>query len=98
MEKRYGADFVVKHFWEHRDFLQRLQWVSGIVVITLLLMTSSARAQLTIEIIGGAGAALPISIVPFVGEADFPLGISGVVGGDLTRSGRFRQIDGASII
>jgi TolB protein len=64
----------------------------------LLLLSSPARAQLTIEIIGGGGAAMPISIVPFAGEADFPLGISGVVGGDLTRSGRFRQIDGAGIL
>ncbi|MDR0769977.1 MAG: Tol-Pal system beta propeller repeat protein TolB [Burkholderiales bacterium] len=81
---------------KHRGFLR---WASGIILIsTALMMPLGARAQLTIEIIGGAGAALPISIVPFVGEANFPLGISGVVGGDLTRSGRFRQIDGANIV
>ncbi|MCL2308912.1 MAG: Tol-Pal system beta propeller repeat protein TolB [Proteobacteria bacterium] len=68
-----------------------------VIVGMLLLAALSVRAQLTIEIIGGAGAAMPISVVPFAGEANFPLGISGVVGGDLTRSGRFRQIDGAAI-
>jgi TolB protein len=89
----------VESFLNHREFLQRLRRVSGIAIIgMLLLMSLSARAQLTIEIIGGAGAALPISIVPFAGEADFPLGISGVVGGDLIRSGRFRQIDSDGIL
>jgi TolB protein len=82
----------------HHGFLRSLRRLSGIAIIgMLLLLPLSARAQLTIEIIGGAGAALPISIVPFAGEADFPLGISGVVGGDLTRSGRFRHIDSAGI-
>jgi TolB protein len=79
----------------HRCFLR---WASGITIISIaLLMSLSARAQLTIEIIGGAGAAMPISIVPFAGEANFPLGVSGVVGGDLARSGRFRLVDGAGI-
>jgi len=89
---------VVKHFWKHRDFFRRAWWLSGVAIIAaLLLMSSGARAQLTIEIIGGGSAAMPISVVPFAGEADFPLGISGVVSGDLTRSGRFRPIDGANI-
>ena len=51
-----------------------------------------ARAQLTIEIVGGAGTAIPIAIVPFEGESVFPLGVSGVVGADLARSGMFKLI------
>ncbi len=51
-----------------------------------------ARAQLTIEIVGGAGTVIPVAIVPFDGESAFPLGISGVVGADLARSGMFRLI------
>jgi TolB protein len=52
-----------------------------------------ARAQLTIEIVGGAGTTIPIAIVPFDAESNYPLGISGIVGADLQRSGLFRLID-----
>jgi TolB protein len=53
---------------------------------------ASSRAQLTIEIVGGAGTAVPIVIVPFGGESGFPLGISGIVGADLARSGMFKLV------
>jgi TolB protein len=61
--------------------------------ILLAVPAGRANAQLTIEIIGGGATQTPISIVPFVGESDFPLGITGVVGADLQRSGLFRLID-----
>jgi TolB protein len=53
----------------------------------------SARAQLTIEIVGGAGTTIPVAIVPFEGEAAYPLGITGIVGADLARSGLFKLVD-----
>ena len=56
-----------------------------------------ARGQLTIEIVGGSGSAIPISIVPFEGESQYPLGITGIVAADLTRSGLFRTVDDAGI-
>ena len=59
---------------------------------------TAARAQLTIEIIGGAGNMVPISIVPFEGESNYPLGISGIVGADLSRSGLFRLVDYAGVV
>jgi TolB protein len=62
-----------------------------------LLAAAPARAQLTIEIVGGSGTAIPISVVPFEGESSFPLGITGIVGADLTRSGLFRLVDDAGI-
>src|SRR4030095_10696795 len=58
----------------------------------LVLPFAGARAQLTIEIVGGAGTAIPIAIVPFAGESAFPLGVSGIVGADLGRSGMFKLI------
>jgi len=58
-----------------------------------LLPLGAAQAQLTIEIVGGAGTAIPIAIVPFDAESSYPLGISGVVGADLQRSGLFRLVD-----
>ena len=68
------------------------------VVALLLLAVSAARAQLTIEIIGGAGTTTPIAIVPFENEGNWPLGITGVVGADLTRSGLFKLVDYAGIL
>src|SRR4029079_13549366 len=58
----------------------------------LVLPFAAARAQLTIEIVGGAGTAIPIAIVPFAGESAFPLGVSGIVAADLGRSGMFKLI------
>jgi TolB protein len=64
----------------------------------LVLPLAPARAQLTIEIVGGAGTAIPIAIVPFEGEGAFPLGISGIVTADLERSGLFRAVDTGGIV
>ena len=62
-----------------------------------LLVLPLARAQLTIEIVGGAGTAVPIAIVPFDGEPAGPTGISYIVGQDLTRSGLFKLVDPSGI-
>ncbi len=61
-------------------------------LLAALLPFAAARGQLNIEIVGGAGTAIPIAIVPFGNEGSFPLGITGVVGADLARSGMFRLI------
>jgi TolB protein len=58
-----------------------------------LLASAPARAQLTIEIVGGAGTTIPIAIVPFENESSYPLGITGIVGADLQRSGLFKLAD-----
>jgi len=56
----------------------------------------SRGAQLTIEIIGGGATQTPIAIVPFAGESDYPLGITGIVAADLQRSGLFRLVEPGS--
>ncbi len=66
-------------------------------VFLALALAVPARAQLTIEIVGGAGTTIPISIVPFESESNWPLGITGVVGADLQRSGLFRLVDYAGV-
>jgi TolB protein len=63
-----------------------------------VLAATPARAQLTIEIVGGAGTTVPIAIVPFGNENSWPLGISGIVGADLQRSGLFKLVDDAGIV
>ena len=58
-----------------------------------VLASSPARAQLTIEIVGGAGTTIPIAIVPFENESNWPLGITGIIAADLQRSGLFRSVE-----
>jgi len=74
--------------WHDRMRMWTLALVAG-----ALCLASTAQAQLTIEIIGGGGTQTPIAIVPFNGEQEYPLGISGVVGADLQRSGLFRLVE-----
>lgn len=69
-----------------------------VFLLTLaLLFMRPALAQLTIEIIGGGANQVPIAVVPFGNEINYPLGVSGVVGADLQRSGLFRLIDPAGV-
>ncbi|HZE10550.1 MAG TPA: Tol-Pal system beta propeller repeat protein TolB [Burkholderiales bacterium] len=58
----------------------------------ILLFAGPARAQLTIEIIGGGANQIPVAVLPFVGESALPQSVSEIVEQDLTRSGRFRTI------
>jgi TolB protein len=58
--------------------------------IACLGAATPAAAQLTIEIIGGGGNQVPITIVPFGGEERFAQKVSDVVSSDLARSGRFK--------
>jgi TolB protein len=57
-----------------------------------------AYAQLSIEIVGGAASAIPIAIVPFDAEATWPLGITGIVGADLSRSGLFSLVNSDGVV
>ena len=58
----------------------------------LAFLSGAARAQLTIEIIGGGANQIPIAVLPFVGESALPQSITEIVEQDLSRSGRFRAI------
>ncbi|HZP91593.1 MAG TPA: Tol-Pal system protein TolB, partial [Burkholderiales bacterium] len=49
-----------------------------------------ARAQLSIEIIGGGANQIPITILPFGDEDRFTQRVSQIVSADLQRSGLFR--------
>lgn len=82
----------------HRSLRLFAPLLATLFAVQLAFLPLAARAQLTIEIVGGAGSAIPIAIVPFAGESNFPLGISGIVGADLSRSGMFRLVntDGVS--
>src|SRR4030095_16433298 len=77
----------------NKQFMSRSLRLAFALVALILLPLAPARAQLTIEIVGGAGTAVPIAIVPCDGEPAGPTGISGVVGADLARSGLFKLVD-----
>jgi len=58
----------------------------------LAFLSGAARAQLTIEIIGGGANQIPVAVLPFAGESALPQSITEIVEQDLSRSGRFRAI------
>lgn len=63
--------------------------------VVLMCAALSAHATLTIEIIGAGEHQIPISVVPFAGEANLAQSVSVVVANDLKRSGLFRLVDPA---
>jgi TolB protein len=68
-----------------------------LLALLCLAAMGAARAQLTIEIIGGGATTIPIAIVPFANESAYSLGITTVVGADLSRSGLFKLVDPGGI-
>jgi len=59
----------------------------------LLLFSSLASADLTIQITKGSDQAIPIAIVPFATDgAQLPEDLSGIVESDLSRSGQFAPL------
>src|SRR5262252_6643529 len=74
-----------------KDSRGKLHWSWRITACLLLcLSAAAARAQLTIEIIGGGADQIPITILPLADEEKFQQRISQIVAADLARSGRFR--------
>ena len=64
----------------------------AMVLAASLFIANPARAQLTIEIIGGGANQIPVAVLPFVGETALPQSITEIIEQDLTRSGRFRTL------
>jgi TolB protein len=61
-------------------------------LLTLLIVSGAARAELEITVTGGTEGALPIAIVPFAQGDDVKLDVAEVIDNDLARSGRFRTL------
>jgi TolB protein len=72
-----------------------LRVLQGMLGFLLLVQASMANAVLSIEIIGAGEHQIPISVVPFGGDANLAQSIQEVVLGDLQRSGLFRPVDPA---
>jgi len=77
--------------------LSRWRSLLCLVALAAALGCTAARAQLTIEIIGGGATTIPIAIVPFAGEANYPYPLTEIVGADLARSGLFKLVDATAV-
>jgi len=65
-----------------------------LVAIALMLLATSAQAELLIRITEGADSAIPLSVVPFSESGGMPAGdkLSSIVQADLAMSGEFRPL------
>ena len=69
----------------------------SLLVLGLLLLALTARAQLTIDITTSGGRQIPIAVMPFAGEAGQPQSVSEVAAADLGRTGLFRLVNTVGI-
>jgi TolB protein len=84
--------------WQSRRADNRYPRAWNVVVSVLLcLCAATARAQLTIEVIGGGADQIPITVLPLADEEKFQQRISQIVSADLIRSGRFKVQDIGSV-
>lgn len=71
-----------------------MQSLSKVLLFCALLVVSSvASANLTIEITRGSDQALPIGVVPFAGSEGLPEDVAQIVQDDLERSGYFAPLE-----
>ena len=71
-------------------------WLRSVLLL-LALVSTSAYAQLSIEITGGGANQIPIGVLRFAGEQVLSQNISDIVEADLQRSGRFRTLFAGSV-
>lgn len=64
-----------------------------LVMVWLACASGFAQATLNIEIIGAGEHQIPVTVVPFAGEAKLAQSVSAVVINDLKRSGLFRLVE-----
>lgn len=62
-----------------------------------LLLASTARADMTIEVVGVGANQYPIAIAPFQSEVSQPQPVSTVISDDLARSGLFKVIGAGNL-
>lgn len=65
----------------------------SLLALLVLLGASQARAQLTIDVVGGGANQISVALYPFNAEAGQPQPLTPVIAADLHRSGRFKLYD-----
>lgn len=86
----------MKTYALHVNLLHRLLALLLLAGIALLA-GRPAHSALTIDIIGAGANQIPISIVPFRGEAGAQV-LTPIIAADLTRSGLFKAIDPGGVV
>jgi TolB protein len=82
----------------------RVSTIALMFLALLLTGVGSAQAQqqhLSVNIVNGTKSSIPITVVPFSKETIGPpptTSVSGVVGMDLARSGKFRTLDKSDVV
>lgn len=71
-----------------------MQWMKQFLVlaVTSFLLAATARADMTVEVVGVGSQQYPIAIAPFQNEAGLKQPITPVISNDLTLSGLFKVI------
>ena len=77
--------------------LSKLRGLSLVAFSALTLLQPAAHAELTIEITGAGANRLPVAIADFGGDPGASRALTGVVRGDLERSGLFKLVDPSGI-
>lgn len=76
----------------------RTHWLTRLFVPVLMLLAAGvARAEMTVEIVGGGTNQHPIALPVFAGENLAPGGLTPIIRNDLARTGVFRFIDPNSV-
>jgi TolB protein len=70
--------------------MQRIKAFVVLLALSLWFAAGMARAQLTIDVVGGGASQIPITVLPFGGEDRFRERMSQIISADLQRSGLFR--------
>lgn len=63
------------------------------LIFLLMMLPFAAKAELTIDVVGGAAQQIPIAVVPFSQSTGQQDTIANIVGADLRRSGLFRVLE-----
>ncbi len=67
--------------------------IPRLALFVLLLVGGTARAALTIDIVGGGERQIPVAVLPFANEDRLPQALTPVIAADLTRSGLFKMVE-----
>ena len=83
---RYNLDFS-------KGFKAMMRTFRHLILLCAAALSFSAQAQLSIEVTGAGANRIPVTIADFGGEAGLSRAITGVIRGDLERSGLFKMVE-----
>jgi len=67
--------------------------IAGLTLLTSLVFSSAARAQMQIEITGVGQTLFPIAVTRFLDESKLPTKVTDVIRANLARNGNFKNVE-----